>query len=904
MAANYMVGLAGVLLVLTPLALGDGAAGQADGALPAGQGEVLFGGPAEWIEALGSESFETREAASQALWRRGGEVLAELQEAAKSSDPEVVFRARDLIEKIELGVGPETSEDVRKLVEEYQVSDGQKKLALVGRLLREKAYKQVLRLYALEKDPEARESLLGVVREVAPAAARQAILAGQMDEARSLLEMAPADDRGLASLAAFHRARGTLGEELKRAAAVPGAAGQQWRLALHRAAGDLDAAMVEALALGRTETVAGLRLLQGDPVPWLELQTKGDDVSVFQHLYVEGAVQRWRTNKVEPRVLDELSRAARRSDEEQFFGVNGMFALGEVARGEGLLALGEPELRFTYLDLAERTDEALAVFGLDPAAADYPGWAAKKVAAMPAEDPDGVTAQVLTLAEFLHRRGDRANFRAVLEPLLKFQRGQDEADNLLATFAVLHANGVFLALLSDLEAYTAAAPNAHESAIRWAELVELFYGEEPVVMRWWEYLGRGDDPLVPRDRLRVLEALFGGDEEPQLAGPWVERRLKDALAATGAERVSALEMLMRVTCPAGGRSDRVDLGVGLQVMEELNKVGLLEDYAKLYLHLLTVADRWEDAGKYCRTLMDAQPARLDLGQELAMALRKTGARKESDEWLRRSELLAFGHPTLLLSLASTHQNAGDYEGASGYLRQILIENDPGTPAWMQAIIGITFDLAMPQVSGLAEYAVSRREWALAAALHEVIAMNSLNGVNMYGGSPSSKLVARLTADLARGMRDHRAGKEKQAIEILRRAGEFSPGQGTLADDFFPALREAKLTKLHDELFELSWNHLLRSKDRFPNADNTYNSLAWIGSRASRRLDDAEKFVLRALERRPGQPAYLDTCAEVYFARHERAKAVEISNRAVAGMPHDFLIIRQRERFRKGPFPVP
>jgi|GEM_PF-4124027 len=898
MVAKHMLGLLGVAWSLVPLALG-----AAQGGMPAAEAGPPQIGLARLIEDLGSESFEVREAATAGLWGRGKEVLGPLQEAAKSADPEVSSRARDLVRKIELGVGPETSPEVRKLVEEYQASNRQKKLALIGRLIREKAYRQVLRLYALETDAEARGSLLEVIVEVAPAAARQALQGGDPDEALSLLKMAPRDDRGLANLAAFYRASGTLDDEIKRAAAEPGKDGQQWRLALHRVAGNLDAALREAKALGRAETVAGLRLLQGDPVPWLELQTKEDDVTVFQHVYVEAAIQRWKTDKIEPRLLDNMERSARQDggEELRFFGVNGLFALGEVARAEALMAKGEVEPRFTYLDQAERTDEALEVLGINPLKPDFAAWTAKQIAAIDKDNPEVSSALILTVAEFLNRRGDLAGFRQVIEPFLEDQSKQN-GERLVSTLGVLHDAGVFLAILPDIESYVAAAKDPREAEGRWAEVVETFYGDEPVVQLWWQYLGAGADPLAALDRLRTLESLLGGAEEPALAGPWVDRRWKEAQAAVGAERDSALEMLVRVTCPSVSRmKDRIDLTMGIQVLTELNKIGMIGDYAKFYMHVLNVTGRWEEAATFCRALMREQPTRLDLGQELAVFLKKSGADKESQEWLQRSELLAFGNPILLLTLAGTHQNAGDYQKASTYLRQILMENDPGTPAWMQAITGVAFDISVPQILGLADDAISRRDWTLAAALQEVATLNSLNGSNMY--LPTARLLPRLTADLARGMRDYKSGKTKQAEQILRRAGQFSPGQGTLADDFFPALREAKLTALHDEIFELSWSHLLLSNQRYPKADNTYNTLAWISARASRRLDEGEKFIQHAINKRPNA-AYLDTYAELNFARHNRAKAIEWTEKAIAAMPNDFQIQRQRERFRSGDFPPP
>ena len=54
---------------------------------------------------------------------------------------------------------------------------------------------------------------------------------------------------------------------------------------------------------------------------------------------------------------------------------------------------------------------------------------------------------------------------------------------------------------------------------------------------------------------------------------------------------------------------------------------------------------------------------------------------------------------------------------------------------------------------------------------------------------------------------------KEALSNLRNAHGLIPRDGVLADDFFPALREAGLVELHDELFEKS-AELLRENVRF------------------------------------------------------------------------------------------
>ena len=61
---------------------------------------------------------------------------------------------------------------------------------------------------------------------------------------------------------------------------------------------------------------------------------------------------------------------------------------------------------------------------------------------------------------------------------------------------------------------------------------------------------------------------------------------------------------------------------------------------------------------------------------------------------------------------------------------------------------------------------------------------------------------------------------------------------------------------------------------------------------------------RALELRPQTAAYLDTLGEVWFARGDRERALKWSGKAVQHAPGVDTLLRQHERFRTAPIPVP
>jgi tetratricopeptide (TPR) repeat protein len=141
-----------------------------------------------------------------------------------------------------------------------------------------------------------------------------------------------------------------------------------------------------------------------------------------------------------------------------------------------------------------------------------------------------------------------------------------------------------------------------------------------------------------------------------------------------------------------------------------------------------------------------------------------------------------------------------------------------------------------------------------------------------------------------------------AMKILRSCHKSMIADASLADEFFPSLRKNRLIKEHDAWFEESWQAMMSIAKRFPQDDNIHNSAAWLASRCLRRLDDAEQQSKIALELRPNQAAYLDTMAEIWFARRDRAKAVEWSRKAITADPSQEPLKEQYFRFQSADFP--
>jgi len=108
-----------------------------------------------------------------------------------------------------------------------------------------------------------------------------------------------------------------------------------------------------------------------------------------------------------------------------------------------------------------------------------------------------------------------------------------------------------------------------------------------------------------------------------------------------------------------------------------------------------------------------------------------------------------------------------------------------------------------------------------------------------------------------------------------------------------------------------------STEEFPNSSNTHNTIAWILARAARKLDVGIEHSKKSIELSPFEAAYIDTMGELWFAKQNRAKAIEWGEKAVISSKYGRLdpigrqnsarartysLVNQLERFRSGSFP--
>lgn len=840
------------------------------------------------IRELSDDSYRVRESASSELWALGRSAQHELEETAAGNDPEQVFRANDLLRKIKLDITPETDPAVAGLVERYTKASSNEKSSIFQKLRQLRAWRQLLKLYAGETNAETQARLQRQVSDVAIFAARESLQQNQPAIAREYLELAPVDAANLVALAEFHRTQGTLAEEMKKASELKGARGAAWRLALARVSGNLVGARDEAKAAGEDQVSAAMSALLGDPIPWLQTNVQSSNGMPVSPLYSRLAVKRWQGKSLQPADLDPLVRGKDEKDTEDR-SVNSLFQLGETALAvEGLRKRSASEA-FAYFDTIEAVPEALKSFGLDPEKPDYTGWVAKRFQRIAGEargerGDSEPTTELVIIANFLEARGlTAAANEAFLKPLADLAAAEPRQFTSFLTYLFGgNANsGGQLHAAPEL-ARNAATAWAGDDADRWLDVLDATFGSESDITNLWDWLAELDLKTTRADRYQALLALLGSVRDPQgLREKWLGLAWEEIRKAPEEKQMQLLMLLQSVT----DRSS--DVANSLKIWDMLPESARtnvpLEDF--------TAAGRWDAAAKFSQDIIEkitqAKQSTSPLFYAYTAAfLRKAGHAAEAEKFDALVEQLALGMNSM--EIANAYSEGEDFVRAAIWWERAVRLSDPASPYFMVALA--------PYGQAL----LDEGKWQEAASIAEIRAQ--CEAPSRLNASPSvSRLQIRLQADLARAMAmlpTDRAG----SIALLDNCLKMFPSDGSLADDFFPALRKVGLLKEHDEWFQVCWDRITGVLAKYPAADNTANSAAWLAARAQRKLDEAEKFESAAIAARPNQSAYLDTMGEIEFARGNRAKAVEWSEKAVNFMPKSTELRQQRERFRTAPLP--
>ena len=852
-------------------------------------------GPDRLIELLANENFKVREEAALDLWKLGVEALPALNSAANDVDPEKSTRARDIMRRIELGITPETQPAVIELVDRFVTATSEEKAVILSQLKTRRAWRQTLKLYAMESSADVRAELEEAMEGVALMAAREAIVAGDISTAREYLELGATDERGRLAHADFLRSQGLLDQELKKLPAGD-AKLDAWKLALLRASGKTREATELARKTGFFKTSALMAMIEGDPLPWLELGQKASDESRFASVYAAAAADAWRGKPQSDTGLAFATEAlSSKSSTDRDNALNVLCALGRFDLAEAAMIKTHPLIAFQYFDAIERTADAMRALGLKDDDSDGDAWVARLLGELGKSDvedqrePSTAMERLAALAYFNERRGlDARNDALFLQSgTLISEKNPELFLRLVGNF---FGRGEVPYQAPNL-AWRMASRWAGQEQKRWDALVAQVLGDEDVVSEWWEWLGELDPESGPASRCDAMLVIFKIRNDSGRAREKIIDRVWQSIDA--AQDDARPRLLARMLTMAIASNDLDNILRTLDRLPEKTRSAVPWESRLVWL---SAANRWGEAASLILSQINDQSASeretsAEIHAYAASCLRRAGRVKDAAKHDSLANQLALGDAGACLRISNGYAFGDEFQSASDWKQRALIYADPDQEQDDMALCVRTY----------ADDLLEQSDWSKAAAAFEVLNSIVIASEPRWQ-SPSQFGRVRLHADMSRALSQLKTDR-KGAIELLGRCHRNAISDGSLADYFLPALRKAGLQSEHDQWFLASWDYLRGEIAKFPNDDHLRNTAAWFASRAMRELEAAEKDITFALQLNPGQAAYLDTMAEVLFAKGDRAKAVEWSNRAMRQAPVDDQIRRQSARFRSGAFPV-
>ena len=860
------------------------------------------------VEALSDEDFKTREDARMELWKMGEGALAAVERAAVSKNPEVAARAEGLLFYIRIGIAHDSSDEVIDLVLQYLEGNAANQYGILFKLSELGQWRQVLALYNRDEANVLNPQIVLLVDSLVAREARAAVLVKDYREAQEIIALAPDSLRSSMLRVWFHNnlsqkdAKGLsdeLSEEFARLLKSDGVEGAQLRMAAQCLEGDLVGALENARLLGDEKIVPLLHALLGDAKPWLSMNIESERVSgdikrlwKLQLLRLEG--EDIAAHELAKEMLEDLEGNEGTHDERLI--MSSLAANGYAQEALGILSRSYPFIASTYYKLSDDPQLSLAMLGIEKGTvAPYTEWI--ETVTEDALKDEAHYEKLLLLASFHHYHGEPEHVMAVMEPLMAALQKANSHDwyeligALTEQFMAEQAIELIKGRIEDPEVVA-----------RSLECLLDRSGTQGELQNWqqviWKLIkAKNDGALaVSIDEIAMLSGIIA---DPTGRTAEIEQELRDEVSKLPQdERVTLVEELY---CFTTVRNDFIEAQQLASQMpaNEPRWQQVVYFYDKAFGHWAKIEDSLAEEAKN-------NPGDMQRWTDWYICLRKLGKDAAAKDVYQQLLLVTMMEGQAINTVATKLHEAGYYK-ESTELREIMLLASPSLSVQSaQSILALV---------GQSEHFYQTGQWSKSSALKEMYLQIRMRG-RIEAEDVASLLNTRFYADLGLGMSLYEEGHAEEAIAVFDKCRKFV-SNGSLADDFFPALRKIDIGDNYAKWFEESYAKVAQVCKEYPNADNTHNTAAWLCSRALLRVDEGFTHAQAATKLRPSTGAYLDTMAEIWLARGDREKAIEWSIKATTsavshaqGKPRASgvafteyqMLKKQQDRFRNAPIP--
>ncbi|MFV1965071.1 MAG: tetratricopeptide repeat protein, partial [Pirellulaceae bacterium] len=755
---------------------------------------------------------------------------------------------------------------------------------VMRQLVERQALKTMLALQASEADEGLLSEWNHHIDDVVMKRVPQLIVDGDDGEAGRLLEMAATYDDGMRHWATYLLLTGRIDDkiaELRNSQDTSAIGAKRLAYAL-RANGDLSGARDASLQadpefqweilLELRDWQAAARLQEG-----MIAENPAVGETNVEALGYAAALHRLAGNPSEcKRRIETIQSLSKSNMGSDWYCAEALLINGYFDEALDLLREGNACAVFQMLCFQHRYREAFELVGVD-----YPGgfntaWFQSVAEEMAAEAPEAKDHLRIAVhaARVLYGLGDRAQAVQAFALLANQVQGDRDGRRIRQICEAELRLG-----LTETALEHAASSLSKDS--RPYALSVLFPNQSDRARVWWDYYRLTDGETPPRDRLERIWNLMGrplkrASSNAHRSLDWqteIQAAERYAQGLDPAQRTSWLVALAE-TCL--GHGDR-------QQARRLFEL-TAESSADSALHvgdLWAEEEEWSAAARwYGQAWKMANPQPLGLYLQ-GQALIRAG----QDEQGRRLCDIAS-----LVPLASRARHAL----AKGMKQRGYAEAAAEQWRWILRT-GPFRDWYVADAAKELGNAINGRDRLEAARLWESMLLSCLKTSSAFVKVEGYVQIPHLIHKTrARGLLAE--GRLEEAVREVRLSHAAWPANVSLAEDMVVELEAAGCQAAADELFDSTFEHLQRLCDDFPRGATHHNNLAWVAARCDRRLDDALKHAIRAVQLAPKSSAYLDTLAEVHFRRGNLQDAIRCARQCLQADPDDRHYHEQMERF--------